>query len=120
MMNTEAVLSEFNAAREAILPALEDATEDEVLNELLLGRAQLWRGDRSAMITQLVSEPEPYVLVWIGGGDLRELLALQPVIGSWAKQHGAKAARINGRAGWTRALKHVGFAPDGEDLRKPL
>lgn len=119
-MNTAAVLSEFNAAREALLPALEDATEDEVLNELLLGRAQLWRGECSVMVTQLVSQPEPYVLVWLGAGDLRELLTIQPVVGSWAKQHGAKAARINGRKGWARALKRIGFAPDGEDLRMPL
>lgn len=116
-MRTEAILAEFNAALPLIEPALTDATEDEVLNDLLLGRAQLWRGRESAMVTQLVMAEEPYVLVWLGGGQLRELLAMQPVIASWAKQHGAKAARINGRPGWARA---AGFAPEDGELRKPL
>lgn len=119
-MNPQAILSEFNAARDVLLPALEDATEDEVLNDLLLNRAQLWRSERAAMVTSLNDGPEPYVLVWIGGGDLRDLLAMQPVVASWAKQQGAKAARINGRKGWARALKRIGFVPDGEELRKPL
>lgn len=119
-MNTQAILSEFNAARDVLLPALEDATEDEVLNDLLLNRAQLWRGERSAMVTTLNAAPEPYLMVWLGGGDLRELLAMQPMVASWAKQQGAQVARINGRAGWARALKAIGFEPDGEDLRKPL
>ena len=44
-MSASHIFSEFNKARDWLLPALEDDTEDEVLNDLLLNRAQLWRGD---------------------------------------------------------------------------
>lgn len=119
-MNTQAILSEFNAAREAILPALVDATEDEVLNDLLLGRAQLWRGSASAMVTMLVRGARPFVEIWLGGGDLAELKAMAPMVASWAKQQGAHEARINGRKGWEKTLKAMGFERDGQDLRMPL
>lgn len=72
------------------------------------------------MLTQLVAAPEPYVLVWLGGGDLDELMALRPGVEAWARAQGAQAARINGRRGWTRALRSAGFAPSDGELRKAL
>jgi len=103
-----------------LLAALEDATEDEVLAELAAARAQLWFGEASALVTQLVSGPEPFLHVWLGGGTLAELKALAPGIEAWARAGGARAVRINGRRGWRRALKAAGFSPDGEELRKAL
>ena len=72
------------------------------------------------MLTQLVRAPEPHIHVWLGGGDLADLLALRPGVEAWARAHGAVAARINGRRGWTRALRRLGFAPCGDELRKAL
>ena len=111
---------EWARCREWLTPALVDDTEGDVLWELMSGRAQLWRGERSAFVTQLVGGPEPYVLVWLGGGALRELLALAPGIEAWARVQGARAARINGRTGWARALRRLGFERDGDELRKAL
>jgi hypothetical protein len=108
------------ACRVWLTPALEDATEAEVLAELAAGRAQLWAGERGAMVTQLVTGPEPFLHVWLGGGQLTELLRLRPGIEAWARAQGARAVRIHGRRGWRRALKAVGFAPLGDELRKVL
>lgn len=114
------MLEEWSRCRAWLVPALDENTEQELLQELLANRVQLWRGTRSAMLTQLVNGPEPFILVWLGGGDLRELLALAPGVEAWARVHGARAARINGRPGWARALRLLGFQPDGDELRKAL
>jgi hypothetical protein len=119
-MTPQHILSEWNACRDWLLPALVEDTEDEVLNDLLLNRAQLWRGERSAMVTQLVAADPPNVTVWKGGGDLGDLLALQPGVEAWARQQGAREARINGRPGWARALRSRGFHGYDGELRKVL
>lgn len=119
-MNARHVQDEWNACRAWLLPTLDDETEDELLNELLLSRAQLWRGERSAMVTQLVTDDEPYMLVWKGGGSLRDLLAMQPGVEAWARQQGARSVWINGRRGWSRALRRAGYETVGENFRKVL
>jgi hypothetical protein len=49
-----------------------------------------------------------------------EIIAMGHVVGSWARQQGAREVRVNGRKGWARALRGLGFQPDGKDLRKAL
>ncbi len=119
-MSSAGAAAEWRRCRLWLVPALEDATEPEILGELAAGRAQLWRGERSAMLTQLVSADEPYILVWLGGGDLQELIAMRPGVEAWARAQGARAARINGRRGWVRALRRAGFAAADGELRKAL
>lgn len=119
-MNAEHVLAEWNACRDWLLPALEDATEDEVINELVLNRAQLWRGETGAMVTQLVAADLPNITAWLAGGDMRGVLALQPGIEAWGRMQGAREARVNGRPGWARALHKTGFEAHDGELRKVL
>jgi hypothetical protein len=119
-VSAEGSAAEWRRCRAWLVPAIEGATEAEVMRELAAGRAQLWRGERSAMLTQLVDGPEPFILVWLGGGDLRELLAMRPGVEAWARAQGAHAAWINGRRGWRRTLRRAGFEPCGDELRKVL
>jgi hypothetical protein len=119
-VSREGAAAEWRRCRRWLVPALEDVTEAEILEELRAGRVQLWRGERSAMLTQLVAAPEPYILVWLGGGELDELMALRPGVEAWARAQGARAARINGRRGWARALRGAGFARCDGELRKVL
>jgi hypothetical protein len=67
-----------------------------------------------------VQAAEPYILVWLGGGELGELLAMRPGVEAWARAQGAQAARINGRRGWARALRGGGFEACDAELRKAL
>lgn len=119
-MRPSAVVAEYARCRGWLVPALADATEAEVLTKLIAGTAQLWPGEQSAMVTQLLQGSEPYIHVWIAGGDLHDLYALGPGMEAWARGQGARAARINGRPGWARVLKAKGFHRDGEELRKAL
>ncbi len=99
---------------------MKDTTEAEVLAEIWANRAQLWPGERSAMVTQLLSLPEPTMHVWLAGGSLRDLLALRAGVEAWGRNHGAQFVTINGRPGWARVLSPFGFVRDGEELRKVL
>lgn len=101
------------------MPALEDATEDEVLEHLAANRVQLWPGERSAFLTSLIVDP-PRLHVWLGGGDLREMLSMIPGLAAWGRSHGAQFATVHGRKGWDRILKPHGFEPRDGELWKAL
>lgn len=100
--------------------ALITSTREEVEADLKASRAQMWIGQRSAMVTMLHATPEPHIHVWLGGGDMQELIYLAPGLEAWARAHGCVAATIDGRAGWARVLRHHGWKPSGNELRKAL
>jgi hypothetical protein len=96
-----------------------DTTEEEVFADLIANRAQLWRGERSAMVLQLIAPP-PVLHIWLAGGDLDDLLAMRAGLEAWGRTQGCEAVTINGRNGWRRVLARFGYEPDGEELRKAL
>lgn len=96
-----------------------DTTEAELLTELEANRAQLWRGDRAAMVVMLITPP-PTLHIWLAGGDLDDLLNMRGGLEAWARSQGCEQVTINGRRGWNRVLAPFGYEPDGEELRKAL
>lgn len=87
--------------------------------ELNNGFALLWRGERSAIVTKLHKDENGYFLhVWLGTGDLEDMLKLEPGISAWARARGCRYASINGRKGWSRLFKQFGFNPEDGELRK--
>lgn len=80
---------------------------------VLIGAAQFWPGERSAMITRIESYPRGKVIEGVAcGGDGDELVsALIPRAEAWAKAQGCGAAHIAGRLGWARKLKAHGYEP---------
>ncbi len=68
--------------------------------------AQLWLGERSAMVTEIVGDA---IHVWLGAGDMDELLAMRPLVERYGKDVGCARATIDGRLGWDRVLKPHGF-----------
>lgn len=92
-----------------------------VVEEILSGRAQLWGGRRSCLVTQLTQTPEGRIVHgWLCGGDRQEVLGALPMVESWARQQGAEIATVNGRKGWARALKPQGYTMLNGLLRKVL
>ena len=100
-------------------PCFVDTTEEELIGELEANRAQLWCGDASAMVLQLL-RPPPTLHIWLAGGDLRDLLNMRGGMEAWARSQGCEQVTINGRLGWQRVLGRFGYEPDGEELRKVL
>lgn len=58
------------------------------------------------MVTEVVGDA---IHVWLGAGDLNELLTMRPKVEAWGKAVGCKRATIDGRLGWDRVLKPHGF-----------
>ena len=96
-----------------------DATEAEVIAELLAGRATLWPGERAAFVTVLHTNPAR-MHVWLGGGDGPEMLAMIAGMSAWGRAQGALWATVNGRKGWKRSLRAHGFEPRNGELWKAL
>jgi hypothetical protein len=115
-------VKEYQRARAWLLRALEfeGDPEDELIAKLRDGRAQLWLGEKSAMVTEVHDEPVGRSLhVWLAGGDLAEIVSLTPGIAAWGRMMGCFEATIEGRTGWARVLKPYGFT-GGMILRKAL
>lgn len=108
----------WESCRPLLTPALEDADETELLAALATGKAQLWAGERAAMVTQVTVDGACHV--WLAGGELDEILRLRPGIEAWARGMGCTSATIEGRRGWRRVLRPFGFRPNGDRLRKML
>ena len=107
-----------------LLPALDDGDEADLIADLTTGMAQLWPGERAAMVTQLLRSTDgsglDEVRCWLAGGDMDDVLALRPGIEAWARQQGCTWATVDGRHGWTRSLRKHGYRDDDGELRKAL
>jgi len=106
-----------------LLPALQPdcASEAELLDDILSGRAQLWAGEAAAIVTQRVCEDGLHRLhVWLAGGELAEILAMRPGIEAWARGQGCRHITIDGRTGWRRVLRRLGYAIVGDQLQRTL
>lgn len=108
----------WQTARRFILPALEDASEADLIADLEQGKAILWEGQRSAFVTQFTTDHT--IHCWLAGGDLDDLLTLVPGIESHARAYGYTTAVITGRKGWDRVLRPLGYERIGAELRKAL
>lgn len=111
-------VSEWARCRDWLVAALaEDRTEADLLAELAVNRAQLWPGERSAIVTQLVANGAAREAhVWLAGGELKEILAMMPGMTAWGRTQGCTAVVLDGRKGWVRALKPFGFKLDDDGL----
>jgi len=69
------------------------------------GRYQMWPGQDSIIITEIVNFPKKRVCnFFLAGGSLEELEPMVPMIEAWAKEQGCNAISLVGRKGWTRSF----------------
>ena len=110
-MNTSSLDKEaWLKSRKYILEALEQGIdshrEKDVFYAIARGDAQLWTGQKSACVTEIVTYPNfKMIRFWLGGGNLEELKEMEKPICEWAKSIGCKKSMILGRKGWSR-IKH--------------
>ena len=97
---------EWERVKGFLEPALGDThTLDDVYEEIVNHRAELWPLPNGALVTQVASYPRKRVLrVWLAGGDLDEFKRGVPFLDDIARELGCDGIEIEGRKGWERVL----------------
>jgi len=96
-------------------------TREGIEQQIAQGRAQLWVGDRGALVTQLIRTGDNrFVHCWLGGGSLKSLLEMRGGVEAWGRSMGCTHASIDGRMGWDRVFRRFGYERIGGELRKRL
>jgi hypothetical protein len=119
-------ISEISRCRQWISAALEYSggthTLDDIAAGILSNRYQLWPGQKSAVVTEVIVYPQLKDLhFFLAGGDLDELKKMRPHIENWGKSVGCTRVTLAGRKGWERTfLKDEGYEPQWFILSKEL
>ncbi len=90
--------------REALKHSGDMHTPTDVYQRIEEGRAELHVGNRSAVVTQSLSNGK-HLHFWLAGGHLDELKQIENDVSRIAKKRGFKKVTIAGRRGWLRSLK---------------
>lgn len=114
---------------ERVWPLLEAAilayaqTHDfgHVWSSVETGDRQLWTAPNAALVSEILVWPTGLreASGWLAGGDLDELLSMQPAFEAWARSKRCKRVGIQlGRDGWERKL--AGYRKTGIRMAKDL
>lgn len=97
-------------------------TIEDVEDMIASGMAQLWTGDKSAAVTEIIQQPlSRDFSLWLCGGDLEEICEdMLPRAEKWAKGQGCTRVLTSGRPGWDRVMKNYGYAPVANICAKVL
>ena len=86
---------------------------EDVARAVNEGRMQAWTAGDSLVVTEVLEFPKAKALnVFLAVGNLDEVMALQPDLEQFGREHGCSVMRMEGRKGWTRVLPHFGWAAD--------
>jgi hypothetical protein len=97
------------ARREQITRALwfagDTHTADDVLAQVARGELQLWEGEHSIVVTQILTYPRLKELCFfLAAGRMEEMKRLSPIILQWGRKQGCRRAVFAGRPGWARTF----------------
>lgn len=85
---------------------------EDVKEAIEQGLMQLWPVPGGCIVTEILQFPRRRVLnVFLGGGDMAQLLDLHESVIAWAREQGCDAVRASGRWGWKRVLPKHGWEP---------
>ena len=107
-----------------LIPAIERSDGDQVAVEAALGdgTALLWLGVAERIEAVLVVRKDGDTMeIWLAGGKIIPLFPyLANMIEQAAIEAGMTRGRVDGRKGWTRALRSWGWRTSGKYLVKDL
>lgn len=117
--------TDWKRARPHLLAAVELAggTHDEADLIEGIGRSayHLWLGDDSAILSEIVHYPRlKSHRLFLAGGDLAELMLMEPELATEARLIGCGRHEIIGRKGWERTLKGLGYGHAATALRRSI
>jgi len=70
----------------------------------------LWPSPKGCIVTEIVVYPRKRMLnVFLGGGELDQILDMHQDVIQWAKAQGCTALTMTGRAGWKKPLAKHGW-----------
>ena len=82
----------------------------DIVEGLHKGVLQLWPTPKGCLVTEIICFPKKRVLnVFLGGGELEQILDMHESVIDWAKAQGCCALTMSGRAGWVKPLKEHGW-----------
>lgn len=85
---------------------------DDVAEGLASGKMQLWPAPKGCIVTEIVVYPRKKVLnVFLGAGELDQLMDMHKDVIAWSKAQGCVAVTITGRHGWKKPLTKHGWKP---------
>lgn len=86
------------------------------------GRLQFWPGRGAAVITEIYTYAggEKVIQAKWAAGDVAEIMEMVPGIEAFGRMQGCTTALVEGREGWVRPLKPLGYSRWSVTLRKRL
>lgn len=78
---------------------------DEVKRRVAEGRAHFWPGHNSAGVSEVTQDFH----IWLFGGELSEMWAMERAVSDWSRSHGLSRVTIKGRKGWGRVMAPLGY-----------
>ena len=107
-------MTELERCREWIESALEYSggthLYEDIVTAVVEGKMQLWPAEKSCLVTEITVFPRKKVLhVFLGGGDLDEILGMHESVVQWGEAQGCSSLTMTGRKGWLKALKNNGW-----------
>ena len=82
----------------------------DIVDGITSGHMQLWPAERGCLVTEITVYPRKKVLnVFLGGGDLEQLIDMHEDVQAWGKAQGCDGATIIGRPGWERVYQSRGW-----------
>jgi len=115
-MNMYSQISEIDRCQPWIEAALEYSggthSLSDVINGITSGKMQLWPSPKGCIVTEIVVYPRKKMLnVFLGGGEMEQLLDMHKDVIAWSKAQGCEAITITGRFGWKKPLTKHGWKP---------
>ena len=97
-------------------------TVENLEHRILTGDAYFWPGQACAVVAERVVYPtgEAVLQTLWAVGDLEEVLTLEPALAATARLLGCTRVLIEGRKGWERLMKPLGYEPWSVTLCKVL
>jgi hypothetical protein len=82
----------------------------DIAEGIYKGTMQLWPTPKGCIVTEIVVYPRKRMLnIFLGGGELQQILDMHEDVIGWAKAQGCTALTMTGRMGWKKPLAKHGW-----------
>ena len=114
-----------NEMRRRLQDALDRAgnthTIEDVVAGIREGQMQVFFSEQAFVVTEIACGPrKKWLNVFLAAGELHDVMALQPQLDAFGKEHGCAFMAMTGRRGWAKVLPKHGWFETGVSYARPL